>query len=152
MMLTGSAVRTKRFVKVYVVDSYIEPGVKIRAAQDMIDSDHAKQLHLKMLLSVAGPKMAEAFTEIFRANHPEPAFNEEVEAVAKILRNQTAHKGEEIWFTHVPKTGFHYKTSEGGSHLIRNVEFSKAVWRNYFGENNAGENVKRGLLSRLPKE
>jgi len=31
--------------------------------------------------------------------------------------------------------------------LIRNVEFSRAVWNNYFGENNCSEVVKRALVS-----
>ena len=105
-----------------------------------------------MLRNVAGPDMAEAFTTILRSNHPEPAFDEEVKTVAKILRGQTARKGDEIWFTHVPKVGFQCKASGGMMHLVRNVEFSKAVWENYFGKNNVGENVKQGLLSRLPKE
>jgi len=152
MLHTGSAVRTKRFFKIYAIDSYVEQGVKIRTAQDMIGMDQAKQLRILMLRNVTGPNMAEAFTEILRANHPEPAFNEEVETVGKILRSQTAKKGEEIWFTHVPNVGLHCKTSEGMNYLILNVEFSKAVWENYFGNHNVGENVKQALLSRLPKE
>jgi hypothetical protein len=96
--------------------------------------------------------MAEAFKNTLRANHPEPAFDEEVKSVAELLRGQTAHKGDEIWFSHVPKVGFHCRSSGGMLHLVRNVEFSKAVWENYFGKHNVGEQVKQGLLSRLPKE
>jgi hypothetical protein len=33
--------------------------------------------------------------------------------------------------------------------FIANPAFSKAVWDIYFGKNNVGEDVKRGLVSRL---
>jgi hypothetical protein len=32
------------------------------------------------------------------------------------------------------------------------VEFSQAVWENFFGKHNVGEDIKQALLSRLPKE
>src|SRR5438128_4926190 len=146
MMLTGSAIRTKSIFKIYAIDSYVEQGLKVRSAQDMIAVDQPKQLHLVMLRSVAGPDMAEAFTTMLRSNHPEPAFNDEVKTVGGLLRGRTAHKGDEIWFTHVPKIGFQCRASGGMMHLVRNVEFSKAVWENYFGKHNVGEQVKQGLL------
>jgi hypothetical protein len=152
MVLTGSAIRTKSIFKIYTIDSYVEQGVKIRTAQDMIAADQPKQLHLSMLRNVNGPDMAGAFVAMVRSNHPEPAFTEEVKAVAKILRGRTAHKGDEVWFTHIPKVGFQCKATGGVHHLIRNVEFSKAVWENYFGAHNVGEAVKQALLSRLPRE
>jgi len=151
LMLTGSAVRTRSIFKIYAVDSYVELGHNVRTGEDMVALDCPKQLHLAMLRNVAGPDMAEAFTAILRSNHPEPAFEEEVKTVANILRGQTAHKGDEIWFTHIPKVGFQCRASGGMVHLVRNVDFSKAVWENYFGKHNVGDNVKRALLARLPK-
>ena len=151
MMLTGSAVRTRSIFKIYAVESYVELGLKVRTPQDMIALDRPKQLHILMLRNVAGPDMAEAFTAMLRSNHPEPAFDEEVKTVANILRGRTAHKDDEIWFTHIPKVGFQCRDAAGAVHLVRNVDFSRAVWENYFGKNNVGENVKRALLSRLPK-
>ncbi len=151
LMLTGSAVRTKSIFKIYTVDSYVEQSIKVRDARDMIETDEPKQLHLVMLRNITGPDMASAFEYQLRSNYPEPAFMEEVKTVANLLRGQTARKGEEIWFTHVPKVGFQCKSSGGMVHLVRNVEFSKAVWANYFGKNNVGENVKQALLSRLPR-
>jgi hypothetical protein len=152
MVLTGSAIRSKSIFRVYSIDSYVEQGLKIRTPQDMIDTDRPKQLRLIMLRNVNGPDMADAFTTMVRSNHPEPQFAEEVKTVAEILRGRTAKKGDEIWFTHVPKVGFQCESTGGMKHLVRNVEFSKAVWENYFGKHNVGENVKQGLLSRLPKE
>ena len=152
MVLTGSAVRTKSIFKIYSIESYIEHGLKVRTAEDMVAADQPKQLHLVMLRTVSGPDMADAFTSMVRANHPEPAFDVEVKKVAAILRAQTIQKGDEVWFTHVPKVGFQCRAPGGMSHTIANVAFSKAVWENYFGKHNVGDNVKQALLSRLPKE
>ncbi len=152
MLLTGSAVRTKHFLKVYAIDSFIEQGMKVRTPEDMITADQSKQLRITMLRAVDGPTMADALTEILRANYPEPAFEDELKTVVKILESQDAKKGDAICFSHVPKVGLHCKTADGKTYLIRNVEFSKAVWANYFGKHNAGESVKKDLLARLLKQ
>jgi hypothetical protein len=152
MVLTGSAVRTRSIFKVYEIKCYIEKGHGIRTAADMIRADAPKQLHLVMLRGIPGPEMADAFSNMLRLNHPAPAFAEEVKTVADILRSRTAKKGDEIWFTHVPRVGFEWRVPGGMVHLIRNVDFSRAVWENYFGKHNAGEHVKQGLLARLPLE
>jgi Chalcone isomerase-like len=152
MLLTGSAVRTKHFLKIYTIDSYIEQGVKVRTPEDMIAIDQPKQLRICMLRSVDGPTMADAFTEILRINFPEPAFAEELKTVVKILESQDTQKGDAICFSHIPKVGLHCKTANDKTYLIRNVDFSKAVWGNYFGKHNVSEAMKKNLLSRLPKE
>ena len=152
LQLTGSAVRTKSIFKVYTIDSYVEAGVKVRTAEELMDADAPKLLHLVMLRNVSGPEMSDAFVSLLRANHPEPAFEDEVKSVATLLRNRNVHKGDEIWFSHIPKVGIQCHLGEDMTHLVRNVAFSKAVWGNYFGKHNVGEHVKKGLLSRLPQE
>jgi hypothetical protein len=152
LSLTGSAIRSKHFLKIYAIDSYVQQGTKIRSAEDMITSNQAKQLRIIMLKTVDGSTMAEAFSEIFRGNNPEPTFAEELATVSKILESETAKKGDTIWFTHDPKLGFRCKTAEGKTYQVPNVEFSKAIWGNYFGKHNAGEAVKKELLAKLPKE
>lgn len=151
MLLTGSAVRTKVIFKIYTVDSYVEEGLKVHTAQDMIDVDGPKQLHLVMLRSVGGAEMAEAFVQSVRAQFPAPAFNEEIETVAKQMRALAVKKGDEIWFTHIPKVGFQCQLSTGTSYLVRNAEFSKAIWSNYFGKH-VVDNIRSGLSANLPKE
>jgi len=151
MVLTGSAVRIKRIVKVYNIESYMAEGLKIRTGEELAAADQPKQLHLTFLRTVGGAEMADAFVSLLRANHPEPAFAEEVEALAQLLRKHTVRKGDHVWLTHVPEVGLHCQVVGGTEHLIKGVEFSKAVWGNYFGKYNAGENVKRGLVALLPR-
>ena len=96
--------------------------------------------------------MASSFISLLRANHPEPQFKDEAQALAQLLRDTAIRKGDQVWFTHLPKVGFQCKTSAGAQHLIKNVEFSKAIWENYLGRFNVGDNVKQGLIARLPRE
>ncbi len=152
MVVTGSAVRTKSFFKVYSIKSYIEEGNKVRSADELIAADCPKQMHLVFLLSVDGPTVASAFEENLRANHPAPEFAEETLALVKVLYDTPFRRGDEVWFTHIPNVGFHCRFSDGSEHFIGNVEFSRAIWENYLGRYNCGERGKRGLLDRLPKD
>ena len=50
--LSPSAVRTKAIFKIYTVDSYMEEGLKVHSAADMVEADGLKELHLVMLRGV----------------------------------------------------------------------------------------------------
>lgn len=152
MAFTGSAVRTKRIFRVYNINSYLEEGAAVRTADELANSDSAKQLNLTMLRTVDGPEMAEAFTGAIRANFPAPSFEAEVQRLTGLMKARAAKKGDEIWLTHVPGIGFQYQVVGEAAHTIPNVEFSKAVWNIYFGKNNLGDHIKRGLTAKLPQQ
>jgi len=151
LVKTGQAVRKKLIISVYSVAGYIQEGVKVRTAQDLIDVDCPKVLHLTMLRTVSGADMAESLVSILRQNHPAPAFDAEAKALADKIRSGSAQNGDHILITHIPKVGLHFKRVGGEEILIRNVAFSKAMWENYFGKHNVGEDVKSGLLSALER-
>src|SRR5687768_7094027 len=149
MALTGTAVRTKRIFKVYNINSYLEEACPIRTPEELANADVAKQLNLIMLRNVEGPEMADAFLTAIRANYAAPAFDAELAKLTGLMRARAPRKGDAIWLTHVPGKGFQYQVVGEESHLIPSVDFSKAVWNIYFGKNNLGENIKRGLTARL---
>lgn len=149
MALTGSAVRKKLIFQVYAIGSYVEKGVNIRSAEQLAAADVPKQLHLIMLRNVSGPDMAEAFETITRKNYPAPMFAEEIKSFSNLLRARAATTGDHFFLTHIPKVGLEVKHLGKETVVIRNPQFSQAVWDNYLGKNNAGEDVKRGLLSKL---
>jgi hypothetical protein len=149
LVKTGQAVRKKLIFSVYSIASYVQEGVKVRTGQDLIDADCPKVLHLTMLRNVSGSDMSESLMSILRQNHPAPEFNAEAKSIADLMRSSTAQTGNHILITHVPQVGMHFKRIGGEELLIRNVAFSKAMWENYFGKHNVGEDVKSGLLSSL---
>ncbi len=149
LVLTGAAMRQKLVFSVYAVGSYVQAGAAVRSAEELAAADVAKQLQLVMQRDVAGRDMAEAFRSAIRANHPEPAFDAEVEALVRMLRDGTARKGDRIVLTHAPGVGLEIAISGKEGFVIKHPDFGKAVWDIYLGAYNVGDAVKKGLVSRL---
>jgi hypothetical protein len=147
LVRTGTALRTRGIFKVYAVASYLDAAVKIHSAEELADADRAKQLHLVFLRGVSGADMAQTFRAIFRQNYPEPQFNDEVKKLTDLFQRTAARRGDEVWITHVPKVGLYCQRRDKEEVLIKNVDFAKAVWNNYLGKYNVGEDVKNGLIS-----
>jgi hypothetical protein len=149
MVLTGTALRQKLFVNVYALAGYVEQGANVKTADDLAAADCPKQLHLVMERTVQGPDMAEAFRSAIRLNHPAPDFAAEVQMLVDKLQAATAVKGDHVYLTHLPGVGLQVKMGGGREFVIRNPQFSRAVWDIYLGKNNLGEGIKKGLTSRL---
>jgi hypothetical protein len=149
MVLTGTALRQKVFVNVYSVASYIEEGSGAKTADDLVAAECPKQMHLVMERTVAGADIAEAFRSSVRQNHPAPAFADEIGLLVDKLHGWTAVRGDHIYLTHFPGVGLQIKVAGREEFVIRNPAFTRAIWDIYFGKNNIGEGIKRGLTSRL---
>ena len=127
--------------------SYLEDGVKVQSARELAEIDRAKQLHLVFMLRVSGDDLTQTFRKIFRENHPEPAFSDELKALLNLFQKGGARNGDHVWITHIPTVGLQCRCGKQEEILIKNVDFSRAVWDNYFGKSNAGEEVKRALFA-----
>jgi hypothetical protein len=149
VLRTGTALRKKGIFKVYLVASYLQEGVKVRTAEELAASDSAKRLHLVFLRSVGGREMAQTFRSVLRQNYPEPAFAEELKQLTDLFERTSVQRGDHVLITHIPKVGLHCRRMDREEALIKNVDFSRAVWNNYFGPRNVSEAVKQGLVSEL---
>ena len=67
----------------------------------------------------------------------------------QFMQGQTAQKGDHIFITHIPNAGLHCSLAGKGEVLIKNAQFARAVWDIYLGKNNLGDEIKKGLVSRL---
>ena len=148
LVLTGCALRQKYFFNVYSVASYVQDGVKVRSPEELAAADCPKRLELVMERTVEGKEMAEAFRAAIRQNYPSPAFDREVGDLVQFLQGQTAQKGDHIVLTHVPGVGLDCDLGGRAAATIKNAQFSRAVWDIYLGQNNLGEDIKKGLVSR----
>lgn len=149
LRLTGTALRKKFIFSVYSIGSYIQDGVIAHNAEELSAADCPKRLHLVMERDVNGKDMAEAFRTAIRLNYDEPAFNDEPNRLAEFMQPLTAAKGDHIWLTHVPGVGLHCLVVGKTEITIPSVPFARAVWEIYLGKNNLGEEIKKGLTSRL---
>lgn len=149
LSLTGFAMRTKLIVNVYAIASYVEKGTVVGSPEALALADCPKRLHLAMERNVDGKDMAEAFRSALRLNHPEPEFADEMNQLMAFMRTCTMRKGEHAFLTHVPGVGLQVNVTGKADFVIKNVDFSRAVWGMYLGRKNIGESIKRGLTSRL---
>ncbi len=149
LSLTGAALRQKYFINVYAVASYVQEGAKPRTAGELAAADCPKRLELVMERTVEGKEMAEAFRAAIRQNYPESAFGPEVGDLVQFLQGQEAQKGDHVVLTHVPGVGLHCELGGRADVLIKSPQFSRAVWDIYLGKNNLGEEIRKGLVSRL---
>ncbi len=149
LVLTGTAVRTKYMLSVYSIGSYVEEGVKVRDAAELIGIAAPKQLHLIFERSVAGATIAESFREAIGMNHPAPAFTDELSQLEQYFRAYSAQPGDHIWLTSIPGAGFACQFAEHPALFIKNVAFAQAAWEVYLGRKNLGTAIQSGLTSRL---
>lgn len=148
LVLTGTALRKKLVFNVYAIGSYVQDGVKVKSAEELASADCPKRLWLVMERDLDGKEMAEAFRTAIRLNHPDPAFNDEVNKLSEFMQTLSTKKGDHVWLTHVPGVGLHCQLLNKADVTIPNPKFSQAVWDIYLGKNNLGDGIKKGLLSR----
>ena len=148
LVLTGAALRQKFYFNVYAVASYVQEGAKPRP-EELAAADCPKRLELVMERTVDGKEMAEAFRAAIRLNYPEPRLGAEVGDLVRFLQGQEARQGDHIVLTYVPGVGLNCDLAGRAEVLIQGAQFPRAVWDIYLGKNNLGEEIKKGLASRL---
>lgn len=149
LLLTGATLRKKVVFSVYTIGSYVQDGVTVRSADELVAADCVKQLHLVMERDAAGKDLGSSFIAAIRVNHPEPAFADEAAKLMQLLDPIAVKKGDHIWLTHVPQIGLHCTIVGKANFLVKNKDFAHAVWEIYFGRNCLSETMKKDLLARL---
>jgi hypothetical protein len=149
LVLTGAALRRRAIVSVYTVASYLQDGVKVQSAEQLLDIDAVKALHLVMERDVEGKDMADAIRTGLRLNYPADAFAAELGKFESLLKSQSLTRGQHVLLTAIPKVGFRCQVAGKADVLIESSAFARAIWEIYLGRNNLGEPIKAGLTSRL---
>lgn len=149
LVLTGAAMRTKYLVNVYAIASYLQDGVKARTAEDLVNADTCKQLHLVMERQVDGRDMASNFRASILMNHKEEEFAQQLPMLETLFKETKVLKGDQVKLTYIPGKGLHCQVVDKIEVTIPGLEFSKAVWEIYLGKQNLGDGIKKGLVSKL---
>jgi hypothetical protein len=149
LRLTGTALRKKFIFSIYAIGSYLQEDDPARTAEALAVSDSPKQLHLVLERDVDGKDMVAALKDAIRKSYPEDAFATEMTALGEFFQGNTIKKGDNVRLTHVPGLGLHCAVFGKSDVLIKNPNFSRAIWDIYLGKNNLGEAIKQGLVSRL---
>lgn len=149
MVLTGAAMRTKYLVNVYAIASYIQEGTKAKTAEDLVNADACKQLHLVMERQVDGRDMYANFRSSILLNHQENEFAEQLPVLENLFKETKVLKGDQVKLTYIPGKGLHCHVIDKIEVTIPGLEFSKAIWEIYLGKKNLGDSIKKGLLSKI---
>jgi hypothetical protein len=149
LVLTGTGLRKKLVFNVYTVGSYVQEGMKARSAEELAGADCPKLMHLVMERDVGGQEMAEALVAGIRANYGAPAFKDELATLVETMKGMEVKKGDHVMLWNIPKKGLYCDVGGKKQFRIENPDFSKAVWKIWLGRNNLGEELKKGLTSRL---
>jgi hypothetical protein len=149
LVLTGTAVRTKYWLSVYTIGSYLHEGVKVRNAEELAAVAAPKVLHLIFERGVEGQDLAASFREAIGMNNPAPAFAAELDRLDRAFRASTVQRGDHVWLTSVPGKGLACQVGGQPAVLIENVAFARAAWEVYLGRKNLGAAIQMGLTSRL---
>lgn len=149
LVLTGTALRTKYFLSVYTIGSYVQDGIKVRDAEHLAQVNAVKQLQLIFERNVDGTTMAGSFRESIGMIHPAPAFAAELAKLERYFVANPCHTGDRLCLTFLPGVGLSCQLVGKEATLIENVRFAQAAWSIYLGRKNLSVAVKSGLSSRL---
>jgi hypothetical protein len=149
LVLTGTAVRTRYTLSVYTIGSYLQEGVKVRDAGELVVVPAPKLLHLIFERNVEGNDVAASFRNAIGMNHPAPAFAAELDRLDRVFRASAVQRGDHVWLTAIPGTGLSCQLAGQPAVLIESVAFARAAWEVYLGRKNLGAAIQMGLTSRL---
>lgn len=149
LALTGTAMRTKYFLSVYAIGSYVQAGTRVRSAEELVGLDVPKQLHLIFERDIDPDTMARSFRQAIEMNHAAPAFAPELAELEAYFRASSIKQGDHLWLTSVPGVGLSCQTAGKPALLLKNAAFARAAWEAYLGPRNLGLAIKSGLSSRL---
>jgi hypothetical protein len=69
--------------------------------------------------------------------------------LVETMKGMEVKKGDHVMLWNIPKKGLYCDVGGKKQFRIENADFSKAVWKIWLGRNNLGEELKKGLTSRL---
>lgn len=147
---TGTALRKKLFFNVYTIASYLQTGTAAGSAEDVAGAEAVRLLHLVMERDVDGETFLSAIRSAVTKAHGSK-FDAELKTLAGAVGTVTAKKGDNVYMTYAPGTGFRVRVADKADVTIPGAGFAKAVWDIYLGADPIDADIKRDLVSRLGK-
>ncbi len=151
LVATGVALREKTFLKVdvYLIVSYIKKGATLgeNKAESLLNLEEPKMLQMDLTRGFSNEKLKNAFSEVIEDNYDDmSAFQSDMDTFLAYF-TADAEEGDRLIFAYWPADGL--TTSLNGTELgkIGNVEFMKALWTVWFGEDPADDDMREALVA-----
>jgi len=147
--LTGAGLRSKVGVRVYTVASYVQEGVTVRTAEDVVKADAVRVLHLVMQRKVEPAEFVGAFKTAVARAYPDDRFAAEFAQVVKAVGDNAAEKGDHVTLLSVPGEGVRIRLGKKVDVTVKNADFARALWEMYLGADPVSDALKASLTDRL---
>ncbi len=151
LVATGVGLREKTFLKVdvYTIVSYLKKGVSLseNKAASLLNMDEPKILQMDLTRSFSNEKLKNAFSEVIEDNYDDMStFQGDMETFLAYF-TADAEEGDQLIFSYFPGEGL--TTSLNGTEMgtIANVEFMKALWTVWLGEDPADDDLREALVA-----
>ena len=148
---TGVALREKTFLKVdvYTIVSYIQKGAILGEdkAAGLLNLNKPKMLQMDLTRGFSSDKLKKSFSEVIEDNYDDlSAFQSDMDIFLAYF-SADPEEGDRLIFSYSPDSGL--TTNLNGTDLgtIQNVEFMKALWTVWFGEDPADDDMRDELVS-----
>lgn len=151
LTLTGAGMRTKLWLNVYAVASYVDARATVSTPKALIATPHLKQLRLVFERDLSGSLMASSIVRALRATCPEGAFAKEVAQLEAYLKAKSIQRHQTVVLTHLPGRGLRCRVAKHPLLTIPGDAFARAVWRIYFGDAPLEKGLKQALSARLER-
>ncbi len=151
LKLTGVGLRTKAAFNIYAVGSYLQDGATVRTPEELAKADAVRLLHLVMERTVEAGDFIDAFKAAVGKSYPADKFATEFAQLTEAVGNTAAKKGDQVTMLYAPGTGVRIQIVGKVDLTVKSPAFAQAIWEVYLGPKPLDENMKKGLVSRLPK-
>jgi Chalcone isomerase-like len=165
LMLAGAGVRSKMMVKVYAGALYLDSAAKSalepmkhkaskpdQSLYDAIsDSNFGKLFLLHFVRDVESDKITEAFRESLEKNIDMKSPDTQKDAEAFLTASKVDMKEGQEMKIYIKGDEVTVTTPSGSAQAIKNARLAGAVARIWLGKNPISEDLKKGMVSRLPQ-
>lgn len=151
LKLTGVGLRTKLFLNVYAVGSYLQDGAAVKTADDLARADAARMLYLVMERTVGSADFIDAFKTAVGKTYPADQFAAEFAQLSAAVGDKAAQKGDHVSLLYVPGTGLRVQIVGKVDVTIKSPAFAQALWEVYLGPKPIDDDLKKGLTGLLPR-
>lgn len=144
LVLNGTGLRTKFFIKVYAAGLYL-PAKQSNAGR-ILGADQPRRTVLHFLYDVEREKMCEAWDEALAGNTPRASAELKQKFATLCTWMGDVEDGERMVFTYVPGEGTTVEVAGATKGTMAGKDFADALWAAWIGAKPATKDLREGLL------
>lgn len=144
LVLNGTGLRTKLFIKVYAAALYLP--AKQSDAGRILAADQPRRTVLHFLYDVDREKMCDAWDDALAGNTPRASADLKQRFATLCTWMDDVESGERMVFTYVPGTGTTVQVAGATKGTLAGKDFADALWAAWIGAKPATKDLRAGLL------